>query len=163
MFRRLLILLAATTSVYGTTMPPGDKAAPVISDLTVVPASGGIGTPYTITLHVTDPQGPDFIDNHLYQIRERMEAITLDINDRGVEGDAVAHDGIYTAESIVPHTAVEGVHTFTVFVKDTAGRHSNVLLYRFTVTKGNSVLQTDGGESPGTGRSTISAGGPGGR
>lgn len=149
MMVRFLILLTLTATAFGAPVPPGDAAAPVISDLSVNPSLGPIDTHYIITLHITSIKGPKFIDDTLYQTREHMEDIPLPINDLGVNGDAKAGDGIYTAVGIVPHTATAGVHTFTVFVKDTAGRHSNVLLYQFTVIKKDSTLQTsrEGGAS----------------
>lgn len=138
---RLLILLVATAA-YGAQIPPGDNAAPVISDLSVKPSSGPIDTHYTITLRIASVTGPKDIEETLYQTREHMEDIPLPLNDLGVNGDAKAGDGVYTAIGVVPHTAAAGVHTFTVFVKDTAGRHSNVLLYQFTVIKKDSLLRT---------------------
>ena len=139
---RLLLLLVATAAAYGAPIPPGDDAAPVISDLSVNPSSGPIDTHYTITLHITSVKGPSAIEDTLYQTREHMEDIPLPLNDLGVNGDAKAGDGVYSAVGVVPHTAAAGVHTFTVYVKDTAGRHSNVLLYQFTVIRKKSLLQT---------------------
>lgn len=142
---RLLSLLLFAGAACAAPIPPGDNAAPVISDLSVKPASGPVDTHYTITLHVTSVKGPKDIEDTLYQTREQMEDIPLPLNDLGVNGDAEAGDGIYTAIGVVPHSAAAGVHTFTVFVKDRAGRHSNVLLYQFTVLKRDSMLQTSRG------------------
>ncbi len=143
--RHLFAFALITSAAYGAPIPPGDDSAPVISDLAVNPSSGPIDTQYTITLRITSAKGPRFIEDTLYQTREHMEDIPLPLNDLGINGDAKGGDGVYTAMGVVPHTAAAGVHTFTVFVKDTAGRHSNVLLYQFTVIRKDSILQTSRG------------------
>lgn len=146
MFLRTIALLLLATAAYGADTPPpaAGTGAPVISDLGVDPAAGPAGTRYTVTVRVTDPRGPRDIDETLYQVREHVESIPLPINDRGAGGDAVAGDGIYTAVTRVPPSAAGGTHTFAVFVRDKAGRHSNTLVYQFTVLKGG-VVDNAGG------------------
>lgn len=133
-------LMLSAAAAHAADRPPGpDKDAPVISDLNVTPSAGPVGTRYTVAVRISDPRGPADIVPTLYQIRERMESIPLPINDRGRDGDAVAGDGVYTGAARVPPTAAAGTHTFSVFVRNTAGRHSNTLLYQFTVLKGDMV------------------------
>lgn len=139
--QRIMILLAAAAVARGAEMPPRVNAdpAPVISDLTAAPARGYAGTRYLVTVRVADPRGPGDIRHTLYQLRQGIERIPLPINDAGVNGDAKAGDGIYTAVGVVPPSASPGTHVFEVFVKDRAGHRSNVLRYRFTVLRGAAI------------------------
>ncbi len=133
----LIVFTAATYSNgFPLVKPIKDGDPPVISDLKVDPQAGPVGTTYTITLHITDPQGPDDIVNTLYQVRERSEVIEVLINDEGVDGDISKGDGIHTGKSIVPRTAAKITHLFEVFVLDKEGHKSNVLEYHFTVLEG---------------------------
>ena len=112
---------------------------PVISDLKAQPDAGFPGTIYTITLQITDPQGPGDIDPTLYHVRENKEWIKVKINDAGVEGDRQKGDGIYTGKSEVPDTASMSTHRFEVHVRDRDDNHSNVLIYTFTVLQEFSI------------------------
>jgi hypothetical protein len=128
----VLFLIEASLSVAA-------GPAPFISDLKVDPSSGPSGTVYTISVHIVRPQDPGNIEAILHQLREGVESIDVPIRDDGLEGDAVKGDGIYTGRSSVPGTASKGTHRFEVFIEDKTGGKSNVLEYRFTVLKGESI------------------------
>lgn len=105
----------------------------VISDLNVSPISGPAGTIYTLSVRITSKVGAIPI---LHEIREGKETIAVPLRDDGLEGDAVKGDGIYIGHSSVPPTAAKQTHRFEVYVRDQAGRKSNMLEYRFTVVEG---------------------------
>jgi hypothetical protein len=107
-----------------------DSPEPVISELKVTPTSGPAGTIYSISLRIT---GPEEIIPLLHQRREGKETIDTPLRDDGLQGDAEKGDGVYTGHSDVPPTAAKRVHHFEIFIKDKAGRKSNVLKYQFTV------------------------------
>jgi len=110
--------------------------APVISGLSVSPDAGPAGTSYRLSLRLEDPQGLDDVPKTLYQVREGIEPIELQINDRGMQGDLKAGDGIFSGQSRVPATAAKRRHRFEVFVRDQSGHQSNLLVYHFTVLEG---------------------------
>ncbi len=124
--------------------------APRIADLTVVPAQGPVNTRYTLSLRVTDPQGPEDLRRTLFQLREGRERITVAINDQGLEVDAKAGDGIYSGHSRVPPSAAPGTHRFVVYVEDRRGHRSNQLEYTFTVLGGHRVQLHQGVLDPGS-------------
>ncbi len=111
------------------------KVSPEISNLKIEPLSGSQGTVIRITLEIHDLQGVDNIRRELYQIRERIEPIVLNLFDDGTHGDTAANDNIFYAETIVPKTAAKGIHEFHVFVLDKDGNKSNTLTYKFTVSE----------------------------
>lgn len=107
--------------------------SPVISDLTVNPPAGGRGTKVEISLNIIDPQGKKDLDKFLYQIRDGKEMIRIRLYDDGTNGDKKANDNIYTGEMVVPDSAAEKTHHFSVFVYDKKRHKSNMLTYEFTV------------------------------
>ena len=117
-------------AIHSTPVILVDTPEPVISELKVTPVSGPAGTIYSISIRIT---GPEEIIPLLHQRREGKETIDTPLWDDGLHGDAEKGDGIYTGRSDVPPTAAKRVHHFKVFVKDKAGRKSNVLEYEFTV------------------------------
>ncbi len=114
----------------------GEDLSPVISNLEIHPKKGPAGTTFTITLRITDPQGPDDIMRTLFQMREGRESIEIVINDDGLNSDVSKGDGIYTGKDRVPKTAAKVAHHFEVFVRDASGHRSNLLAYTFTVLEG---------------------------
>ncbi|MBN4054532.1 hypothetical protein JYT87_02365 [Nitrospira defluvii] len=132
----VLVFVALFAATPNLTSAETKDTAPVIFDLIIDPAAGPTGTPYTLTLHITHPQGPDNIVHILYQMREGLEAIEVLINDEGLDGDLKKGDGIYSGQSRVPDTASKQSHRFEVFIRDKEGHKSNVLAYRFTVQDG---------------------------
>lgn len=129
----LLLFLSLTTPWV---LANGEDLSPVISDLKIHPKKGPAGTVFTITLRITDPQGPDDVMRTLFQMREGRESIEIAINDDGRNGDASKDDGIYTGKDRVPKTAAKVAHLFEVFVRDKSGHRSNLLKYTFTVLEG---------------------------
>ena len=111
-----------------------ENSSPVISDLAVKPTRGGHGTKVKITLKIKDPQGDKDIDSLLYQVREGKEMIKISLYNDGTHGDEKANDNIYTGEMIVPGTAAERRHQFSVFIYDNEKNKSNILTYEFIVT-----------------------------
>ena len=126
-------LVAVSPYTLPDALPAEGEDGPAISDLKVSPDAGFAGTIYTITLRVTDPQGPQDIEETLYHVRESKEWIKVRINDAGVEGDVRKGDGIYTGKSVVPTSADISTHRFRVHVRDRSGNRSNALTYTFTV------------------------------
>lgn len=125
-----LALLLALFSVPATAQSP---AAPVISDLKVQPDRGFAGSSYVIRLKIKDPQGAEDIVDLLYHVRESQEWIKVPINDKGINGDERAGDGVYTGRTFVPRSADMSTHRFEVHVRDRSGNQSNTLTYTFTV------------------------------
>ena len=130
-FTAFIIIAFGSNPLKAIAINEGDL--PVLSNLKVQPQEGLVETNYTVTLNISDQQGPNDIINILYQIREETEVMKVPINDQGIEGDLTKGDGIYTGRSFVPKTASEGTHIFKAFVFDKDGHKSNVLEYSFTV------------------------------
>jgi hypothetical protein len=129
-----LVFFLSLTNPWG--IAHGEDLSPVISDLKIQPKQGPAGTVFTITLRITDPQGPDDLKRTLFQMREGRESIEIAIHDDGLNGDASKGDGIYTGKDRVPKTAAKAAHVFEIFVQDKSGHRSNLLKYRFTVLEG---------------------------
>jgi len=127
------VFVAVALIALSFTLAAEERTDPVISDLNVDPSSGPPGTIYTISVRIVSPRDPEGIVEVLHQVRENEESIDVPIRDDGLEGDAVRGDGVYTGRSVVPRTAAKQTHRFKVFIRDKAGRKSNVLEYRFTV------------------------------
>ena len=121
---------------FPSTLLPASIDAPVISDLRLDRRAGSVGAVYTLSLRISDPQGPDNIVKTVHQLREKTEKILVPINDDGLYGDAVENDGIYTGRNVVPSSAAPGTHRFRIFVRDKDGNKSNQLDYRFEVVEG---------------------------
>jgi len=122
-------LVALNLSPISILQPPG----PVISDLNVSPTSGPVGTVYTLSVRITNPERAVPL---LHQVREGREELDIPLRDDGLEGDMAKGDGVYLGHAVVPPRAAKQTHRFEVFVQDHAGGKSNVLEYRFTVLKG---------------------------
>ncbi|HUK57577.1 MAG TPA: choice-of-anchor X domain-containing protein [Nitrospiria bacterium] len=137
--RKVTALVAVALTAMSCSLAAGQGAGPVILDLAVDPSSGPPGTVYTISVRIESPRDPKAIVPLLYQVREGAEKIEVAIHDDGLDGDAAKGDGRYTGRSVVPDTAAQKTHRFEVFIRDKAGRKSNVLEYRFTVLKGAAI------------------------
>lgn len=124
----IMITALLTYPIFGA-----QDNSPVISDLVVFPNIGGHGTRVKITLKIIDPQGKKDIDKFLYQIRGGREMIKIGLYDDGTHGDEKANDNTYTGEMVVPDTAAEKRHQFSVFVYDKERHRSNILTYEFVV------------------------------
>ena len=98
MLYKILIGAVLLASVLAS---PAKKEAPVISNISVDPSAGPNGTVYTLSVHISDPQGRDNIVQVLHQIRENREAIQVPLNDEGRDGDLKKGDGVYSGQSIV--------------------------------------------------------------
>ncbi len=134
------VLPLLVMNIAAGTGPADDAVSPRLLALQVSPDTGPRGTRYTIAVKIIDPQGADDIVALLYQVREQAELIRLQVNDEGRGADQVAGDGVYTGQSLVPETASVGVHHFRLFVRDRDGHQSNILQYRFTVSKGPRLI-----------------------
>ncbi len=122
----LVFLVSTPSSVMGAD-------GPIISNLKVKPRAGFAGSSYIVRVQVEDPQGPNDIVAILFHQRESMEWMKVPINDKGLNGDIQAGDGIYTGRTTVPRSADKKAHRFSVYVEDKAGHTSNTLTYTFTV------------------------------
>lgn len=137
--KNVALIIFFLTTIIPITTGFSKSDAPVISGLEVDPISGPVGSKFMLSLHIIDPQGLGDIIQILYQLREGVEAIEVPLNDKGVDGDRKAGDGIYSGQSIVPKTASKQMHRFQVFVRDKGGHKSNILEYQFTVVEGITI------------------------
>lgn len=133
-YKHLIVTLTFLAIIRVNPGLGAENNSPLISDLIVNPMKGGHGTKVKMTLKINDPQGDKDIERFLYQIREGREMIRTSLYDDGTNGDDKANDHIYTGEMIVPNTAAERTHQFSVFVYDRNRHKSNILTYEFTVS-----------------------------
>lgn len=105
----------------------------MLSDLTITPEMGPHKT--AITIRVRVDATPDLLGEEevFHLVREGRERIQVRMYDDGTHADPRPRDGHYTGQFVVPDTAAEGLHQFTIFVIDKKGGRSNLLRFEFTV------------------------------
>lgn len=93
-------VLLTPAEQYNQTRPSGGEApTPKIVSATITPSSGTECTIILLEIGVTHNYGLKYVASVTYKAENGFTNPTLDINDRGSQGDRVAGDGIYSVEA----------------------------------------------------------------
>jgi hypothetical protein len=114
-----------TAAPEETTQPEitGEQESPDIINITITPEESSIGDEVTIEAKVLDPNGKQDIARVWVEILELAQSHGEigDMNDKGLEGDAVAGDDKYTVVLTISDYYVTSTYHASIFAQDHAG------------------------------------------
>ncbi len=123
---------------YSKTKPAGSvDAKPIIGWATLSPSSGTSSAIVVAQIAITHPNGLGEIDSVRYVTDDGYMNPQININDKGIAGDDIAGDGVYSCSGTIAGDSSKGSMGMTFTITDKSGKTDSIrLIYTYKNSSG---------------------------